>query len=500
MVADPAERTLRPSAVVDIGSNSIRLVVFRDRSRAPVAVFNERVICGIGTDLARTGRLHEKGVARALANLPRFAAIARSMDIADTALLATAATREAEDGPAFLKQIEDMFDRPVQQLDGEEEARLAAAGVVCGLPDAKGIVADLGGGSLELAALADGEVSSFVTLPLGPLRLLATVGDDRAKVGRSVDDALADIEWLPRAAADGSIYIVGGAWRALARLHMVQTGYPLRVIHNYQISAREAAEFCDVIAGLGASSLLGIEAVSKSRAKSLPIAAAVLQRLIVGSGADNIVFSALGIREGKAFDALDSEAKAEDPLIVACEEMANRESRFPGVGSALFDWVTPLFADDSTAEKRLRQAACLLGDIGWHEHPDYRAEQVYFRILRLPLLALGHADKTRIALAVYRRYGGSMNDQALRTAEALLSEVDIAWSRRLGAALRLAETLTAGHARLLDGASLSLSGDTLTLNMRDGHAELVGDVVRARFGALAREFGRTAKIEGLGED
>ena len=498
MAPNAVTKDARPAAVVDIGSNSIRLVIFRDRSRAPTAVFNERVICGIGRDMARTGRLHPEGVARALANLPRFAAIARSMDIDDTSLLATAATREAKDGPAFLAQIEDIFGLPVQQLDGDEEARLAAAGVVCGLPEARGMVADLGGGSLELAALSKGNMGDYVTLPLGPLRLLATVGNDRAKVAERVDEVLEDVTWMQAAVKGGAIYIVGGAWRALARLRMVQTGYPLRVIHNYTIGGVEAAEFCDVVAGLGASTLARIDAVPKARATTLPIAAAVLRRLILESGAEQIVFSAQGIREGRVFDMLDDRAKSEDPLIVASEDVASRESRFAGVGDAMFDWVAPLFPDESATENRLRRAACLLGDIGWHEHPDYRAEQVYFRILRLPLLGVTHVDRTRIALAVYRRYGGRMNDQALRTAEALLSESDIQWSRRLGAALRLAETLTAGNVRLLDGVALKLSDETLTLKLKDGNAALVGDVVRTRFKTLARQFAREPQITGKG--
>ena len=195
---------------------------------------------------------------------------------------------------------------------------------------------------------------------------------------------------------------------------------------------------------------------------------------------------------------LDDRAKSEDPLIVASEDVASRESRFAGVGDAMFDWVAPLFPDESATENRLRRAACLLGDIGWHEHPDYRAEQVYFRILRLPLLGVTHVDRTRIALAVYRRYGGRMNDQALRTAEALLSESDIQWSRRLGAALRLAETLTAGNVRLLDGVALKLSDETLTLKLKDGNAALVGDVVRTRFKTLARQFAREPQITGKG--
>jgi len=238
--------------------------------------------------------------------------------------------------------------------------------------------------------------------------------------------------------------------------------------------------------------------VPKARATTLPIAAAVLQRLIAASRADRIVFSALGIREGRLFETLNKQQRARDPLIVACEQFSERESRFTGMSAGIFEWVAPLFPDERPADTRLRLAACLLADIGWHEHPDYRAEQVYFRILRLPLLALTHEEKTRIALAVYRRYGGSMNDPALRTAEALLTEDDIDWARKLGAALRMAETLTAGNARLLEGAQLKLTDDELILKMKTGHAALVGEVVRNRFGSLARRFGRDGRIEGKG--
>ncbi len=498
MAAKSEKANRRPAAVVDIGSNSIRMVVFRDRTRAPVAVFNERVICGIGRDMARTGRLHAEGVEKALVNLPRFAAIARSMDIDDTAILATAATRETDDGPQFLKKVEKIFGQPVLQLDGDEEARLAASGVQCGLPNARGIAADLGGGSLELAALSASEIGALQTLPLGPLRLLATVGNERRDIVATVDEALAGLDWLPDAAKGGAIYIVGGAWRALARLHMVQTGYPLRVIHNYRISGREARDFCDVVAGLGAETLARIDVVPKARVTTLPIAAAVLQRLIAASRAGQIVFSALGIREGRLFETLDKQQRARDPLIVACEQFSERESRFTGMSASIFEWIAPLFPDERPADTRLRLAACLLADIGWYEHPDYRAEQVYFRILRLPLLALTHEEKTRIALAVYRRYGGSMSDPSLRSADALLKEDDIDWACKLGAALRVAETLTAGNARLLEGAQLKLTDDELILKMENGHAALLGEVVRNRFGSLARRFGRDGRIEGKG--
>ena len=484
-----------PAAVVDIGSNSIRLVIFRDRSRAAPVVFNERVTCGIGRELAATGRLHAHGVTQALANLPRFAAIVRTMGIDDTMLVATAATREAADGADFLSKVEDVFGRAVSQLDGDQEARLAACGVISGLPDARGVAADLGGGSLELATISKGKVGKHGSLPLGPLRLAASGGDGMAD---HIDEVLSSFAWIGGALDRGAIYAVGGAWRALARLHMVQTKYPLRVIHNYQMSGRDAADFCRIVAGLGAKSLSRISVVPRARVATLSTAALVLERLIKASKAKQVVFSANGIREGSQFDALDADTRAADPLIVACEHLAARESRALGTGTALYDWVSPLFKGEDANLRRLRRAACLLADIGWHEHPDYRAEQVYFRILRLPLFALTHAEKAKIALAVYRRYTGAKGGATLRVANALLTPEDAEWSGRLGAALRLAETLTGGNPELLAGVTLKLKSDRLTLTLAPGHTDLFGDLVSTRFAALAKQFGVSGVIEGKG--
>ncbi|MBT5944656.1 MAG: Ppx/GppA family phosphatase, partial [Rhodospirillaceae bacterium] len=363
--------------------------------------------------------------------------------------------------------------------------------------NAHGMAADLGGGSLELAGIAGGKVGDHGSLPLGPLRLAAT-GIDGDELADHIDDVLSRFSWIGDALDGGAIYAVGGAWRALARLHMVQTKYPLRVIHNYQMSGRDTADFCDIVAGLGTESLSRISVVPRARVATLSTAALVLERLIQASKADSVVFSANGIREGSQFDALDADTRAQDPLIVACEHLAARESRALGTGTALFDWVSPLFEGEDENLRRLRRAACLLADIGWHEHPDYRAEQVYFRILRLPLVALSHLDKTMIALAVFRRYSGAKRGATLRVANALLGPEETEWSSRLGAALRLAETFTGGNTALLKGAGLKLDAKQLVLTLGPGQADLFGDLVRSRFGALAKQFGVSGVTEGEG--
>jgi exopolyphosphatase/guanosine-5'-triphosphate,3'-diphosphate pyrophosphatase len=493
-MATRAKSAPRQSAgVLDIGSNSIRLVVYQSRSRAPVPVFNERVICGIGRNLDATGHLHAEGVERALASLRRYAALTRAMGVEDIDIVATAATREAADGAEFLAEIERLFDRRVGQLDGDEEARLGASGVVCGMPDADGISGDLGGGSLELATLNDGVYGRGHSLPLGHLRLLTDIGSKQKLLSKRIEDVLQSVDWLPEIAGR-RFYAIGGAWRSIARLHMIQAGYPLRVIHNYALRADRAAEFCQIISGLSKASLPLTEAVPSQRAAAMPVSAMILQQLIMKLAPREVVFSALGIREGILFDRLDESAKAQDPLLLACQDIADRENRFGVAGDDLSRWIAPIFPDEDDAARRLRLAVCLLADIGWHEHPDYRSEQVYFRILRLPLIAITHVEKAKLALAVYRRYGGSMDDHALRAVNTLLDPEDIQWSRTLGDALRLAETLTGGKSALLSGSRLQLSKQRLTLQIDPSAADLVSDVVHHRLSQLANQMQRKPRL------
>ncbi|MDH3737710.1 MAG: Ppx/GppA family phosphatase, partial [Alphaproteobacteria bacterium] len=326
--------TQRLAGVLDIGSNSIRLVVYQGRERSPVPVFNERVICGIGRNLDRTGHLDTAGVKLALASLRRYAALTHAMGVADIDIVATAATREASDGAEFRTTIEQMFGRPVGQLDGDEEARLGASGVICGMPDADGVGGDLGGGSLELATLDNGVFVTGHSLPLGHLRLLTDLGSKHKALSNRIDDVLGSADWLPEITGR-RLYAIGGAWRAIARLHMIQSGYPLRVIHSYTLRADRVAEFCHVVGGLSRASLPLTEAVPSQRAASMPVSAMVLERVIQKLAPHEVVFSALGIREGILFDRLSEAEQAGDPLLLACQDIAVRESRFAPGGDKL---------------------------------------------------------------------------------------------------------------------------------------------------------------------
>ncbi len=144
----------RDAAVIDIGSNSVRLVVYRLEGRAIWTVFNEKVLAGLGRDLAKTGRLSPEGVIQTLQALKRFRAVLEAVNPAETFVVATAAAREAKDGQDFIDRVRDETGFVVRVLSGEEEAHYAAVGVLAGAPDADAVVGDLGGASLELVRLS----------------------------------------------------------------------------------------------------------------------------------------------------------------------------------------------------------------------------------------------------------------------------------------------------------------------------------------------------------
>ena len=483
------ERPVARVAVVDLGSNSVRMVVYDNFCRAPLPVFNERALCGLGCDLATTGRLSPEGIIEAREILRRLCAIARSMNVDEMMVMATAATREAEDGPNFLSDIERDYGLRVRRLTGEEEAYLSASGVVSAIPGANGVMGDFGGGSLEMAALKDGISGHYVTLPFGALRL--TSDSDR-----DLDQALAQLNWLDRA-RDSTFYPVGGTWRTLARLHMTEIGHPVRVIHHYEIAYREAVDYCRLVAGLSPDSVARISSVPRGRRKALPAAARILGRILDRIRPRHLVFSAFGLREGFLYDRLDHSTQLLDPLISGSAALGARGGRFGG-SEVIFNWIEPVFAGESAAQSRLRLAACHIADIGWLEHPDYRAEHAFLRVLRMPVVGVDHEERAALASAVYIRYGGSFKDEQFRAVRGLLTPEWIAWASKLGLAQRLALTLAGGAAELLADAKIILGDKRITLVLTGAARDLDGSVVDARLSALAKFLGCRPNINVAG--
>jgi exopolyphosphatase / guanosine-5'-triphosphate,3'-diphosphate pyrophosphatase len=483
----------RPVAVVDIGSNSIRLVVFDGTSRVPLPLFNEKVLCGLGRGLERTGALDAEGMDMAFANLKRFAELVRAMGVRKTFAIATAAARDASNGARFVAQLRAATGLPVRVLSGSEEARLSALGVLAGMPEASGAMGDLGGGSLELVGLGKGKTQDYATLPLGPLRLRELADRGRLRQRDMIDEHLAGLRFLPRAAANGDFYAVGGAWRALAKLHMSHSGYALDVIHHYAIAREPAIEFLALLSTQSRASLEGFMGVSRKRIETLPVAALVLERTLRRAKPKRLVFSAYGLREGALYDSLPGKLKKVDPLLSGAQAMLAGNRRYKVDPEQLADWVEPLFKDKT--RRRLRLAAAYLADIAWSEHPDHRGEIAYRRALYMPVGGIDHPGRAYVALALFARYEGEPDMALTKGAWALLDESALSEAYLLGLALRVAYRLSGGASSVLDATSLKLVGKALVLEMPKKLSDMVGDVVGRRLDALARALDRRVSIK-----
>ncbi|PPR24665.1 MAG: Guanosine-5'-triphosphate,3'-diphosphate pyrophosphatase [Alphaproteobacteria bacterium MarineAlpha10_Bin1] len=489
--------TQAPVAIIDIGSNSVRLVVYDGAKRAPIPVFNEKVLCGLGRGLDSTGRLNPEGAKLALESLHRFAALTQAMGVSDIDAFATAAVREATDASDFVAVVERDCGFPVRVISGVEEARLSALGVLAEIPQANGIMGDLGGASLELAHLEGGTGDAQTSLPIGPLRIASGPGDpggaSASDSGRRMEDYLNQVDWLS-AARGGTFYAVGGAWRSWARMHMRHVNYPLSIAHHYEISARSALEFAREIAALSPDALANFAGFPEERADSVPFANLVLKRLIEQTGVAAVLFSAYGVREGLIFDRLPDSLKSEDPLIAACRNLAAMTGRATADGEALYRWASPAFADETIEEARLRRAACLLADLEWSEHPDYRAEHALLRILRYPLIGVDHPGRAYMGLAVASRHAKVRDSLLERYLHGLLDGAEMHRAKAAGLAMRLAYTFSGGVISLLEQTALRREGNRLKLELPSHADVLVGNVVQSRFRSLAQELGCEARI------
>jgi len=474
-------------AIIDIGSNSIRLVVYQGRTRIPATMFNEKVMAGLGRGLAANGRMGEGAMALAITGLKRYAALTRAMGIANVRTVATAAVREAANGAAFIERVRNDCNLLIEVIDGETEARAAAMGLVSGIPDADGVVGDLGGGSLELIRVANGVMGSRISLPIGALRLAAIRKRDRRALAPFIAKALSKVDWADEGRGK-PFYMVGGSWRALAQIHIWMEGHPLPIVHQYEMPADAPAKMFRSLSHTDAATLKSVPHLSMSRLSTLPGAAMLLAAVVKKLGSSSVIASGFGLREGLLFADLLPEERASDPLITAARSEGARQGRFAEHGDMLFAWMDPLFAatpgGESPAERRLRLAACLLSDIAWRAHPDFRSERGVDVALHGNWVAVTAAERAGLAAALHYCFGGAADAPVMATLLQLAPASLLARARAWGLALRLGQRLTGGTAVALAASRLERDGNTLLLRMDAGHADLVGDAVLRRLKVL----------------
>jgi exopolyphosphatase/guanosine-5'-triphosphate,3'-diphosphate pyrophosphatase len=487
-----------PIAIVDIGSNSVRLVVYEGLSRAPTAMFNEKELCALGRSVAVTGRLSDESVAKALSALRRFRKLADGMKVGGMHVLATAAARDAANGPDFIRDAEAICGAPVELLSGKREAHLSALGVLSGFFRPDGVVGDLGGGSLELVDVSGKRIGAGVTFPLGGIRLQDVSERSIKKADRITRDALDDAASLAKLKGR-AFYAVGGTWRALAHLHMVQKNYPLHVLHGYTIPAKEALEFCRLVRRVDPDTLPSVGIVSSDRRPLLAYGALVLEHIIRIGKPTDIVMSGLGVREGLLYELLDEEARREDALLVSARDLGWLRARAPRHGDDLIEWTDRLFRsvdiDETAEERRWRHAACHLADLAWRAHPDYRGEQALDVIAHAAFMGVDHPGRAFMALAIFYRHMGLLDDEASPRIRELASTRILDRARTLGGAMRVAYLVSAAVAGTLPKTPLALKRDVLTLKLPAELGDLASDRLKNRLNRLGRLLARPTQIE-----
>jgi len=485
----PRDGAPGPVGVIDIGSNSVRLVVYEGAVRAPTPIFNEKVLCGLGRSVATTGMLGGEAVERALAALRRFGAIARILDVKQLSAVATAAVREARDGPAFIARAEQACGCAVQVLSGSREAELAAQGILMGFGAVNGVAGDLGGGSLELIDIANAHLRQAETLPLGGLRLLDLTRNRMDEALVLVEAEIGKLAWLG-AEPSRTFYAVGGTWRTLAHLHMKARDYPLHVMQGYAIPTDEAIAFCRDVRSR--KEIEGFERIARARREVLPLGALVMERLLKRLQPEKVVFSVFGIREGLLYDLLPEDERSKDPLLSFCEDFARLRSRSAEHGRELATWTDAIFTEPGPAEtpeeRRLRHAACLISDVGWRAHPDYRGEQSLNLIAHSALTAIDHPGRLFLAMAIYFRHvsgAGASSDELSSRIKRMMDKRALRRARVLGAAIRTAHMLSVGRPGIIVQTPLSYERGRLVLSIPPTYADLDGERLRRRFAALA---------------
>ncbi|MEM9968973.1 MAG: Ppx/GppA family phosphatase [Pseudomonadota bacterium] len=490
---DPSARALSRVGVVDVGSNSVRLVVFDGAARSPAYFYNEKIMCALGAGLAETGHLSPAGRTRAVAAMRRFKMLADSMELSELTVVATAAVREASDGREFCNEVRRETGLRIWVMTGEEEARLSAQGVLLGWPGAYGLVCDIGGSSMELAEIAGGRVGRRVSAQLGPLKLRDLKGGLKGRelyIKETVQALKARL-----GPQRDRLFLVGGSWRAIAKIDMYRRGYPLRVLHEYRMDAKAVRATRDLIKKSDHDALRLASDVSANRMPLVPLAMEVLIRLVKTFKPKDIAISSYGIREGMLYEQMPQRLRDRDPLIEACRFAEVKDARLPGFGKTLYSFILPLYKSTSAPRKRLVKAACLLHDVSWRAHPDYRAEVCFDNATRANLGGLKHSERVFLGLALLYRYSNKREHTRFKELYDMIDAQTQKEAEVLGKAMRFGAMLWVDPAD--HGAELRWfpKKQLLQLWLSPQITPLFGEVAEARFKSLASSLNANTEIK-----
>lgn len=480
-------KTSKRIGVIDIGSNSVRFVVFEGNFWTLKYFYNEKVICGLGKGLNLSGKLNPQGKLRALNALCRFKILIERMKINNLSVVATAAIREASDGKSFCQKIQNDFNINVQIISGEEEARLSAKGILLSTPNATGLVCDLGGSSLEFAELDQGKIKTVCTSKLGPLSILDQPYSHDDFIKLTLKKVAKNFKPCYK-----KIYLIGGSFRAIAKFHIKKTNYPLPIIHNLRLPISDLCKTLPIIKKSTKLERQRIASTSQNRAELLPIATDVLSHILNQFGSEIVSFSSYGLREGLFYESLQTQEK-NNSIIKICRKIEAKKSRFPGFGDLLYKWILPLFPKINNTDKHLIHITCLLHDTHWNIHPDSRAEICFNSMIHSNFGTLSHHDRIYIASALFYRYNKKITLNNHIRIFNILNSKDKLQVESLGKAIHFGTIILGSQEKNLGQIRLGISKITLTLSKQN--LNILGEIGQKSFKSMAESFMCKAIIE-----
>ncbi|MCK5041776.1 MAG: hypothetical protein KAR62_05755, partial [Sphingomonadales bacterium] len=279
--------------------------------------------------------------------------------------------------------------------------------------------------------------------------------------------------------------------RSITRLQLNADSYPLRVLQGYSVPAGKMSKFCDDIAAKTPAEIGRLAKISKRRMPLLPTAAIVLSHVLNETQSSEVISSDNGIREGILYKMLNHKLRKQDPFIAACKDIADATGRFAEHASKLMAWMDPVFKNETDADNRLRYACCMLSDIGWEGHPDYRAEKVFEEVFHGRFTGINHRERSIVALAIYVNYGGPLKGKSIKQACEILNDQDQQKARIIGEAIRLGQRLTGGTSNPLKYTNLEIAGGKLCLVLPAKYFDLAGKVVMGRL----KDLGAALKLK-----
>ena len=468
-------------AVIDIGSNSVRLVIYGKNGAYPAPLFDERSNCRLGAGLDETGMLASDRIAVALETLARFAAIISAMKVDSCYPVATAAVRRAGNGDEFRRPAEIILGQPIQVLSQQEEATHVARGLTLNVPEASGLVADLGGGSIEIVALKKGEIRHSVSLNYGHLS-----NADEAEIIA----AFTQIGWIKSFAAK-QLFGVGGSFRALGLAFIEREDYPLPVLHGLKISSEMVMTLCDDFIQPDSA----LDGVPMARQRTMPMAAKIIRALVDIAAVRRVIVSGTSIRDGVVAINELNETQRADFLVAISQEIAGAGGRFVGVSDALKQFLQPLTIGRKPGFARLLDVACNLADMCWHEHSDMRGDLAARRVLGLPVNCMTHKERIWLAMVLYHRYVGlKQNKPHPEEMEGLLGAKRWAEALTVGLALRFALIFSAGTCESLKNIRLECQPDVMQLHIDPSVRGLFDSHCQRRFVDFAASANCSAEV------